>query len=184
MWNHISQSRICQFRQSRWNTLSHNSFSTTFEHINYCLICSQRIVPSTQQRLPCWRCSLTFSALPTPAVCQCWMLTLLDLTAAFDTVDHLILLRRWQTWTMAALFLHGSRPTSPTEHIMSTVANPPRPACQSCSGCHRVQSSGRSCFCCTQRTWCGWLSFGLQPHLYADNTQIYGSCRPCATDHL
>jgi len=181
MWNHISQSRICQFRQSRWNALSHNSFSTTFEHTNYCLICSQRIVPSTRQTAVLKVLSDILSAANTGSLS---MLTLLDLTAAFDTVDHLILLRRLQTWAMAALFLHGSRPTSPTEHIMSTVANPPRPACQSCSGCHRVQSSGRSCFCCIQRTWCGWLSFGLQPHLYADNTQIYGSCRPCATDHL
>jgi len=56
-----------------------------------------------------------------------------------------------------------------------------------CSGCHRDRSLGRFYCCCTLRI-CRLVrlveSFVLQPQIYTDDTQIYGSCRPSATDDL
>jgi len=72
--------------------------------------------------------------------------------------------------------LHGSRPTSPTKHNTSTVVNPSRPLCQSCSGCHRVRSSGQSCFCCIQRTWCSWLSPSDCNHICTPTTHTSLVC--------
>ena len=136
-------------------------------NINYCLICSRHIVPITRQVLKVL--SDILSAADTGSLS---MLTLLDLLAAFDTVDHLILLRRLQTsYGLGGIVLAWLTSYLSTEHSTSTVANPPRPLCQSCLGCHRVRSSGRSCFCYIQRTWCGWLSLSDCNHICTPTTR-------------
>ena len=88
------------------------------------------------------------------------MLTLLVLLAAFDTVDHPILLCRLQTSYGLGGVVHAWFRSYLANRIrnMSAAVNPPRHHCLCCSGCHSDRSSGRSSFCCTQRTWCVWLS--------------------------
>jgi len=75
--------------------------------------------------------------------------------------------------------MHGSCPTSPTEHSSSTSTL----TSLSCSECHRDRSLGRFC-CYTQQIWYGWLSPLYCNHISMPTTQVYGSCRPSATDNL
>jgi len=123
-----------------------------------------------------------FSAVDTGSLS---MLTHLDLSAAFDTVDHLILLRRLQTsyglggivlaWLTSYLsnrtqYVHCSESTLTPLLVFGvpqgSVLGPILFRLDTADLVRLVES------------------FGLQPHLYADETQIYGSCRPGATDHL
>ena len=111
------------------------------------------------------------------------MLTLLDLSAAFDTVDHLILLRRLKTSYGFNGVVHM--------WISSYLAN--RTQYVRCSGsrstpllvlCGVPQGSvlGPILFLLYTADLVRLVeSFGLNPHLYADDTQIYGFCRPGAT---
>ena len=68
------------------------------------------------------------------------MLSLLDLSAAVDTVDHHLLLQRLRTsYTVSmALSLSGSRLTWPAARSSSVQVLPPRCHCQSCTGFHRI----------------------------------------------
>jgi len=113
-------------------------------------------------------------------------LAVLDLTAAFDTVDHKILLQRLQSrfgvtgrlmaWIRSylyqrTLYVHlgscGSRPqpvfsSVPEESVLGTILFLIYIADLPCViQCH-----------------------GFQLHLYADETQIYDLCSPSSTDQL
>jgi len=114
------------------------------------------------------------------------MLTLLDLSAAFDTVDHPILLRRLMTSHGVNGVVHS--------WISSYLAN--RTQCVRYSGsrstplpvlCGVPQGSvlGQILFLLYTVDLVQLVeSFELYPHLHADDTQIYGFCRPGDTDSL
>jgi len=113
------------------------------------------------------------------------MLTLLDLSATFDTVDHPILRRRLMTSHGVNGVVHS--------WISSYLAN--RTQYVRCPGsrstslpvmCGVPQGSvlGRCFFFSTADLVQLVESFELYPHLYADDTQIYGFCRPGDTDSL
>jgi len=101
------------------------------------------------------------------------MLTLLDLSATFDTVDHPILLRRLMT-------SHGVNSGVHT-WISSYLANRTQYVC-----CPGSRSTPLPVLCgVPQGSVLGPMlfllytadlveSFELYPHLYADDTQIYG----------
>ena len=114
------------------------------------------------------------------------LMTLLDLSAAFDTVDHDTLLRR----------LHMSFGLGGCVHSWFTSYLNRRTQCVrrgSLRSTIAIMMSG-----VPQGSVLGPILFllytadllrlienhGLHPHLYADDTQIYGFCRPGSTDQL
>ena len=114
------------------------------------------------------------------------LLTLLDLSAAFDSVDHAILLRRLEV-------SYGIRGTS-LGWFTSYLNNRFQYVC-----CGPLKSTPTMVLCgVPQGSVLGPILFllytadiirlieshGLHPHVYADDTQMYGFCRPAAADQL
>jgi len=113
-------------------------------------------------------------------------LVLLDLSAAFDTVDHDILLRRLQTsygingvvlqWFRT--YLIGRRQYV---RIGSSSSTPAVIVC----GVPQGSVLGPILFLLYTADLLSLIEdHGLRPHLYADDTQIYGFCSPSASLQL
>jgi len=114
------------------------------------------------------------------------MLTLLDLSAAYDTVDHTILLRRLTTSYGFNGVVHmwiSSYLANRTQYVRCPGSrSTPLPVL-----CGVPQGSvlGPLLFLLYTADLMRLVeSFELCPHLYADDTQIFGFCRPGATDSL
>jgi hypothetical protein len=113
-------------------------------------------------------------------------LTLLDLSAAFDTVDHITLLRRLDI----SYGIRGRALTWFTSYLGGLCQFVRCGASKSAIKC--------VIFGVPQGSVLGPILFllytadllrlieqhGLHPHLYADDTQIYGACAPSATHQL
>ena len=109
-------------------------------------------------------------------------LVLLDLSAAFDTVDHGILLRRLDSSHRIVGKAHHwfqSYLSNRLQHVR--VGSSSSSPCFMVCGVPQGSVLGALPFL----LYCGdqqliIQSHGLSPHLYADDSQIYGSCRPSA----
>ena len=107
-------------------------------------------------------------------------LVLLDLSAAFDTVDHEILLRRLDTsFLVSGTPLHWLKSylTNRRQHVR--VRSTSSPSSRMLCGIPQGSVLGAILFL----IYGGDLQrlieeHGLRPHLYADDSEIYGSCRP------
>ena len=113
-------------------------------------------------------------------------LVLLDLSAAFDTVDHAILLRRLQT----SYGIHGAVLQWFRTYLVdrrqyvragSTTSTPSVIVC----GVPQGSVLGPILFLLYTADLLSLIEdHGLRPHLYADDTQIYGFCSPSASLQL
>jgi len=109
---------------------------------------------------------------------------LLDLTAAFDTVDHDILLHRLETtfgFTGNVLQWFRSYLTGRSQCVR--LGGEQSSIMDMCCGVPQGSVLGPLLFILYTADL-GWLidSASLRSHQYADDTQIYGSCRPGATN--
>lgn len=114
------------------------------------------------------------------------VLTLLDLSAAFDTVDHSILLRRLEvSYSVGGSVLRWfqSYLRGRSQFVRSRSAN--STATQVLYGVPQGSVLGPILFLLYTADLIRLVeSHGLCPHLYADDTQVYGFCRPGATAQL
>jgi len=113
------------------------------------------------------------------------VLTLLDLSAAFDTVDHATLLRRLEVsyglqghvlgWCQS--YLDGRTQYVRRGTDFSTVT-------LLLNGVPQGSVLGPILFVLYTADMRLVDKYQLRPHLYADDTQIYGSCHPSAASQL
>jgi len=112
------------------------------------------------------------------------MLTLLDLSAAFDAVDHAILLRRLMTSHGVNSVVHSwisSYLANRTQYVRCPVSRSTPVLC----GVPQVSVLGQILFLLYTADLVQLLeSFELYPHLYADDTRNCGFCRPGDTDSV
>jgi hypothetical protein len=114
------------------------------------------------------------------------VLLLLDLSAAFDTVDHETLLRRLElTFGVSGTALSWlASYLSGREYFVRLVADSSQ-ALQMTTGVPQGSVLGPSFFIMYTVDLIELIrSLNLQPHLYADDSQLYGSCRPEDTPTL
>lgn len=113
-------------------------------------------------------------------------LVLLDLSAAFDTVDHAILLRRLQTsfgLSGPVISWFRSYLTGRSQYVRRGASR--SPSTQLKCGVPQGSVLGPILFILYTADIAGLIErFGLHPHLYADDTQIYGSCSKSGVDEL
>jgi len=109
---------------------------------------------------------------------------LLDLSAAFDTVDHSILLRRLEHQLGSVVlewfrnYLFGRR-----QHVWISSSSS-APAFITC-GVPQGSVLGPILFLLYTAELLSVIErHGFIPHLYADDTQILGSCQPSASQDL
>ena len=111
-------------------------------------------------------------------------LVLLDLSAAFDTVDHEILIQRLQlTQSIHCSVLQWFRSylLGRTQHVCRGSAR--SSAVHLVCGVPQGSVIGPILFILYMADLVALIeSLGLSPHLYADDTQIYGSCTPSHVD--
>ena len=106
------------------------------------------------------------------------LLSLLDLSAAFDTVDHEILLRQlYSSFGLNSVVLHWFR-SYLKEHTQSVLLDDifTTPRCVLC-GVLKGSVLGPILFTLYTADLGRIIElFGLLDHCYADDTQVYGSC--------
>jgi len=116
----------------------------------------------------------------------CTILVLLDLSAAFDTVDHSILLRRLEhTYQLGSVALEWFRSYLVGRHQhVRTSSSSSTPALIMC-GVPQGSVLGPILFLLYTADLPSLIeSHGFIPHLFADDMQILGSCRPSASQDL
>lgn len=114
------------------------------------------------------------------------VLALLDLSAAFDTVDHEILLRRLEvTFGITGTALRWLRSYLTDRHQFVRLGVDSSEVVRLLSGVPQGSVLGPILFILYVVDLIQLIqSMNLSPHLYADDSQLYGSCRPDQTASL
>ena len=112
------------------------------------------------------------------------LLTMLNLSAAFDSVDHDTLIWRLRTsYGLSVIAWFSSYLSGRIQHVRltSTTSTPLAIVC----GVPQGRSSDRSFFLLYVADLLSLVRrHQLSPHAFADDTQSYGLCRPGSTDDL